>query len=299
MCLRVTRKYGCGHETSGKAPCATSRIGPCSVNNAKTVKHEELCDTCDSAPSSIWNLKEAPGSYPVESYQWSKSKPEIQTWPRGDGVGEGNGKEKETGGSMGDDRERTSPVKARKADGKPRDNGGLTFITGVSLADFKSKGQMSAVRKKAMESFLKGDSAKISRMSVKSRLGLALIPEKPADLDFEDSELPELSKNSLLRPPMRTDSQSPELSSVTESPNMIYNVNVPVQKEQSIQWVERLRIELSAQEKTQPQVIPGNCFEPLSLDSNPPAEFESQEQTGAWAPGDGEPCPYLSVCSFV
>jgi hypothetical protein len=47
MCLKVVHKYGCGHEHVATAPCATSKTSACGVNNVKTVKHEEKCETCD------------------------------------------------------------------------------------------------------------------------------------------------------------------------------------------------------------------------------------------------------------
>jgi hypothetical protein len=47
MCLKVVHKYGCGHEQVATAPCATSKTSACGVNNVKTVKHEEKCETCD------------------------------------------------------------------------------------------------------------------------------------------------------------------------------------------------------------------------------------------------------------
>jgi hypothetical protein len=47
MCLKVVHKYGCGHETSATASCATSRTSACGVNNVKTIKHEEKCEQCD------------------------------------------------------------------------------------------------------------------------------------------------------------------------------------------------------------------------------------------------------------
>jgi hypothetical protein len=47
MCVKVVHKYGCGHEHVEKATCATSRTTNCNVNNVKTVKHDEKCDSCD------------------------------------------------------------------------------------------------------------------------------------------------------------------------------------------------------------------------------------------------------------
>ncbi|EAT85545.2 hypothetical protein SNOG_06894 [Parastagonospora nodorum SN15] len=46
---------------------------------------------------------------------------------------------------------------------EPQDDGGLIFITGASPADFKTKTNMNIVRKKAMDSFLKGDGKSSSK----------------------------------------------------------------------------------------------------------------------------------------
>ncbi|KAF2833046.1 hypothetical protein CC86DRAFT_338152 [Ophiobolus disseminans] len=61
------------------------------------------------------------------------------------------------------------------ANEEPASDGGLIFITGGTPADFKSKKNMTTVRKKAMDSFLKGDKT----MSKK--------PRSPADGSIQSS----------------------------------------------------------------------------------------------------------------
>ncbi|KAH3918475.1 hypothetical protein HBH56_037160 [Parastagonospora nodorum] len=58
---------------------------------------------------------------------------------------------------------RSSKLPSVTASEEPQDDGGLIFITGASPADFKTKTNMNIVRKKAMDSFLKGDGKSSSK----------------------------------------------------------------------------------------------------------------------------------------
>jgi len=60
-------------------------------------------------------------------------------------------------------RRKASKPTSVTASEEPQDDGGLIFITGASPADFKTKTNMNIVRKKAMDSFLKGDGKSSSR----------------------------------------------------------------------------------------------------------------------------------------
>jgi hypothetical protein len=193
MCLKITHKFCCGHETWATAPCATSRSQSCGVNNVKRLKHDEACAKCDHGPSSIWNLKETPEFDPVESSRWLNSEPESQWETQGDGAGKGKEKENNTHVPMKDSWQQKRPGSAKTADENLQDDSGLIFITGASPTDFKTKISMNLVRKKAMDSFLKGDGGRINQKSRFSRQPPALVPERPAGLDFEDSRNPELS----------------------------------------------------------------------------------------------------------
>ncbi|KAH5032194.1 hypothetical protein HBH76_163270 [Parastagonospora nodorum] len=269
MCLRVTHKYGCGHEVSANAPCATSRSQPCGVQNDKTVKHEGLCEPCDIEPSSIWDLKETPEFDPIQSSRRLSSEPGSQWETRDNGARKEKEKEKNTHVSLEDGWERTNAGKARTGDDEPENDGGLVFMTATNPADFKSKTNMTKVRKKAMDSFMKSDSGIMSRSSAKSKLPPASALERPADSNFEDSRIPELSS--------------------TSTSGSLITVQ-PTQDELEL-WIRAYRLELSISGKTQEQNShaewPKVQFqsEKLKLLTG----FESQEQAEAYAPDDVQP----------
>lgn len=48
MCSQVTHSYTCGHSTTDKIPCATSKVRDCKKLDKRHIPHTKTCFRCGS-----------------------------------------------------------------------------------------------------------------------------------------------------------------------------------------------------------------------------------------------------------